>query len=78
VDALANNLIRRIGNITNGAPASWRGAPKIPEELNCSPWDAARFPFFSVHFLIHYGEYDILPFGSSSKRRTTSERKQKT
>ena len=23
-----NNLIRRIGNITNGAPASWRGAPK--------------------------------------------------
>ena len=37
-----------------------------------------RIPFFSVHFLIHYGEYDILPFGSSSKRRATSERKQKT
>ena len=35
-------------------------------------------PLFSVHFLIHYGEYDILPFGSSSKRRATSERKQKT
>ena len=25
-----------------------------------------------------YGEYDMLPFGSNSKRRTTSERKQKT
>ena len=37
-----------------------------------------RVSFFSVRFLIHYAEYDILPFGSWSKRRATSEREQKT
>ena len=54
------------------------GVPKNTGRAELLTLGMQDFPFFSVHFLIHYGEYDILPSGSSSKRRATSERKQKT
>ena len=43
-------------------PPGWRGSLLL-------------LPTHDKPSLIHYGEYDILHFGSSSKRRATSERK---